>query len=472
MYQQQKSGWIKHWDFTVIDVICMELTYFLVVLFYNPGQISLVIDYQELGLLLAVFMVLVGLVLKPYSGILRRNMIQEFISVLGFVSVVMTCELAFLFFMKTSSEVSRGVMFFTWILCSFSLLVCRLLHKKTLRYHMAHAVEKRSIVLLVSQENVAHVLHELTQGEFLPFKITAVFFFGETPQPELVKDINIQLFYGRADATAFLEKNVVDELFVRLPNGKKMPEDFMGICRDAGIAVHTGLARKSELFGTQSLETIGNYYVLTSSIHVISPVEAAAKRLMDICGALAGLMIAAFVTLFVGPAIYIASPGPIFFSQTRIGRNGRQFKFYKFRSMYLDAEARKAELMKENKMSGLMFKMDDDPRIIKGVGHFIRKTSLDEFPQFWNVLCGDMSLVGTRPPTQGEYEQYELNHKSRLAFKPGITGLWQVSGRSDIVDFDEVIRLDTQYIETWSILEDIRILVKTVLIVLGQKGSE
>ena len=140
--------------------------------------------------------------------------------------------------------------------------------------------------------------------------------------------------------------------------------------------------------------------------------------------------------------------------------------------MYPDAEKRKKELMEQNRVSdGRMFKMEADPRIIKGIGHFIRKTSLDEFPQFWNVLKGDMSLVGTRPPTVDEWEKYELHHRARLAIKPGITGMWQVSGRSEITDFEEVVKLDTEYIENWSIGLDLRLLLKTVLVVLKGSGS-
>jgi lipopolysaccharide/colanic/teichoic acid biosynthesis glycosyltransferase len=146
---------------------------------------------------------------------------------------------------------------------------------------------------------------------------------------------------------------------------------------------------------------------------------------------------------------------------------------YKFRSMYRDAEARRKKLMKEggNEMDGAMFKMKDDPRITK-VGKFIRKTSLDEFPQFFNVLKGDMSLVGTRPPMVDEYNQYSRHHKRRLSLKPGITGLWQTSGRSEITDFEEVVRLDCYYIDHWSILFDIKILFMTVIAVITGKGSE
>lgn len=138
----------------------------------------------------------------------------------------------------------------------------------------------------------------------------------------------------------------------------------------------------------------------------------------------------------------------------------------------MDAEERKKELMKQNEMQGLMFKMENDPRIIKGIGHFIRNSSLDEFPQFWNVLKGDMSLVGTRPPTLEEYEQYDDHHKKRLVTKPGITGLWQVSGRSNITDFEEIVALDTKYITEWSLGLDIKILFKTIWVVLQNDGAK
>ena len=138
----------------------------------------------------------------------------------------------------------------------------------------------------------------------------------------------------------------------------------------------------------------------------------------------------------------------------------------------MDAEERKAELMSQNEMQGPMFKMENDPRIIKGVGDFIRKTSIDELPQFWNVLNGTMSLVGTRPPTVNEYEQYEMEHLKRVSIKPGITGMWQTSGRNEITDFEEVVRLDTEYITNWSLGLDIKLLFKTVMVVFKREGSK
>ncbi|CBL35513.1 Sugar transferases involved in lipopolysaccharide synthesis [butyrate-producing bacterium SM4/1] len=192
---------------------------------------------------------------------------------------------------------------------------------------------------------------------------------------------------------------------------------------------------------------------------------------MDILGAAVGICLTVLIGLFVVPAIKLESPGPAVFKQTRIGKNGRKFSIYKFRSMYMDAEERKKELMKQNEMDGLMFKMKDDPRITK-VGKFIRKTSIDELPQFFNVLRGDMSLVGTRPPTVDEFERYEEHHKRRLSLRPGITGMWQVSGRSDIQNFEDVVRLDLEYIDNWSVWLDIKILFQTVLVVLLHRGAE
>ncbi len=183
------------------------------------------------------------------------------------------------------------------------------------------------------------------------------------------------------------------------------------------------------------------------------------------------MIITALFFPFVALAIKLDSPGPILFSQTRIGRNGRRFKIYKFRSMYLDAEERKKELEKQNEIQGLMFKMENDPRITK-VGKFIRKTSIDELPQFYNVVKGDMSLVGTRPPTEDEFEKYNQYYRRRISMTPGLTGLWQVSGRSEIEDFDDVVKYDLKYIDSWSLLLDFKILLQTIKVVFTGKGSK
>ncbi|MDO4979095.1 MAG: sugar transferase [Candidatus Saccharibacteria bacterium] len=219
------------------------------------------------------------------------------------------------------------------------------------------------------------------------------------------------------------------------------------------------------------LEDFGTLQVIKYAPRLFSDGELFWKRVIDIIGALVGCTICIIIGIFIAPIIYLTDRGPVIFKQKRVGKNGKYFEIYKFRSMYVDAEERRKELMKNNEMDGAMFKIKDDPRITP-IGRFIRKTSLDEFPQFFNVLKGDMSLVGTRPPMVDEYETYSLHHKRRLSLKPGITGLWQVSGRSKITDFEEVVRLDCYYIDHWSILYDIKILLMTIGAVLTGKGSE
>lgn len=196
------------------------------------------------------------------------------------------------------------------------------------------------------------------------------------------------------------------------------------------------------------------------------------RRAQDIFFSLLALIALSPLMLLTCIAVWIDSPGasPVF-SQLRVGRNGKLFRLYKFRSMCPNAESKLNDLLQDNEMDGPVFKMKDDPRITR-VGHFIRKTSIDELPQFFDVLRGDMSLVGTRPPTLDEYKQYESHHKRRLSMKPGITGLWQVSGRSNIEDFEEVVKLDVQYIDNWSLWGDIKILFKTVYVVFAGRGAK
>jgi lipopolysaccharide/colanic/teichoic acid biosynthesis glycosyltransferase len=259
-----------------------------------------------------------------------------------------------------------------------------------------------------------------------------------------------------------------------------VPSDVIRVSEMMGITIHINLDCISETDFMRTIDKVGGIQVLTESIRLASGKQMFAKRVLDILGALVGLVFTGILTVIVGPMIYFSDPGPIFFSQSRVGMNGRKFKIYKFRSMYQDAEARKKDLMEKNEMQGLMFKIEADPRIIgsgpdgtkHGIGWFIRKTSIDEFPQFWNVLKGEMSLVGTRPPTADEWEQYEAHHRARMSIRPGLTGLWQVSGRSDITDFEEVIALDMQYINNWTIYEDIKIILKTVGLLFSGGGAK
>ena len=192
------------------------------------------------------------------------------------------------------------------------------------------------------------------------------------------------------------------------------------------------------------------------------------KRSLDVVGAIVGLGITAVLFVPIAVAIKLDSPGPIFFGQIRCGWMGKNFRMWKFRSMCINAEQMKSQV--QNQLAGPLFKNDNDPRITK-VGRFLRKTSLDEIPQFWNVLIGEMSLVGTRPPTPDEVEKYDVPEWQRLDVKPGMTGEWQVNGRSQIRDFEDVIRLDLKYQQNWSLMYDLKLIIKTIFIVFNRNSG-
>ena len=277
---------------------------------------------------------------------------------------------------------------------------------------------------------------------------------------------------GADDLIDYCKSASLDEVIVAVADTQsKEMKHVLETLAEMGLTIHYRIP-VPELSGAsqKALTQFGRFYTITYANRFVPVGQLAMKRLLDLVGALVGCVFLGILTVIVGPMIKLESPGPIFFAQKRVGRNGRIFKMYKFRSMYADAEERKKELMAQNEMNGLMFKMENDPRITK-TGDFLRKTSLDEFPQFINILKGDMSLVGTRPPTVDEYEQYNYSQKRRISFRPGITGLWQISGRSDITDFDDVVKLDLEYIDNWSLFLDVKIIFKTVGVVFRGSGA-
>jgi exopolysaccharide biosynthesis polyprenyl glycosylphosphotransferase len=238
-----------------------------------------------------------------------------------------------------------------------------------------------------------------------------------------------------------------------------------------GITVCMALDLYDFKFSKTSLASFGTLPVLIFHSISLNKFQLCLKRVLDIAGSIVGLLITAVLSIIIIPLIILDSPGPVFFKQQRVGKNGRTFELYKFRTMSQDAEMRKEELAASNAINGgLMFKIKDDPRVTR-IGKFIRKTSIDELPQFLNVLKGDMSLVGTRPPTIDEVSQYKNHHLRRISIKPGLTGAWQISGRSTILDFEEVVRLDTEYIDNWSIGLDLKIIIKTIFVVFKKTGA-
>ena len=476
MYKKSAEGWLKHWDFILLDIICLQIA-FIIAYFIRQGIGNPYSDplYSSEAISFILCQIAVIFFSQSYQGILKRGYYIEFTRTVKHVCMVMLLSMAYLFTTQQSNEFSRIVFFITAGLYLAIAYVVRLLWKKhVLRRNLTNK-SKQSMVLVVASDEAERTIQRMMSGPVQDFTITGIAFMDKGFKGSTFNGIPV---IGDIDTVHdYLCHEWVDEVFVKITDTQPYPRKLIDEIVTMGLTVHLSLGSvEQSLSGKKFVEKIGNYTVVTSSINTISPKQMLYKRLMDIAGGIVGCLLTLILIIIIGPMIYIKSPGPIFFSQERIGKNGKRFKIYKFRSMYMDAEARKAELMSQNKMDGFMFKMDYDPRIIgsekkdkngnpKGIGNFIRKTSLDEFPQFWNVLKGDMSLVGTRPPTVDEWEQYELHHRSRMSTKPGITGMWQVSGRSDITDFEEVVRLDTEYIQNWNIGLDIKILLIVVVLI-------
>lgn len=469
MYQKQTGSIIKHLDFLLLDLIVMEVSFILAyMLRHGPENPFANSQYRILGVVLFLVQFLVVVFRECYRNILRRGYLQELKSVVQQNVIVMLLIIAFIFVTRAFGAYSRQVILVLWVLVTVLMYGERLVWKNVIRKRLRTGEDQQHMLVIGEEKGLEDIIQKLRQEKYWPFRITGAVVYKRNRRGDTIGDVPVVADWD--EIFDYARKEVVDEVLLNLPNEdedrKALTRNFL----DMGIAVHVNLDWSQTDLPNRVVENIGNCTVLTTSIKTATTYQIFMKRVMDIAGSLVGLLFTGILFVIIGPMIYIQSPGPILFSQIRVGRGGRKFRIYKFRSMYMDAEERKKELMAQNKMNGLMFKMDNDPRIFP-VGRIIRKLSIDEFPQFWNILKGDMSLVGTRPPTVDEFEQYEARHKVRLSIKPGLTGMWQVSGRSDITDFEEVVALDDKYIAEWNLRLDLKILWKTVLVVLGNKGA-
>lgn len=476
MEEKLTNNWMKHWDFMLLDLFFLLFAYLISILLGN-GFFNLV--YFNVGIIICLADICTVFFLEDYGGIMRRGYFKEFKSTLKHVAAVSVIEITYLFLSKSADNFSR-LSFILFAVFAIGLVYTeRVLWKSYLLNHKKVFYKKKAILIITTKNRAKSVLKTFRDNTYNELKIIGAVIVDDDSLVD-TKIEGVPVVCQIDKALDYLQTRWVDGIFINVRRGVMLPENFTETCINMGITVNTKIAHIDKGSKNQKLDTLGGYVVLSSNIHMVSLRQLIIKRTIDIIGSIVGLLFTGLLTLFIGPILYFSSPGPIFFSQVRLGKNGRRFKIYKFRSMYMDAEERKKELMEKNEMQGLMFKMEADPRIIgsgedgtkKGIGCFIRKTSIDEFPQFWNVLKGEMSLVGTRRSTLDEWEHYEHHHRGRMAVKPGLTGMWQVSGRSDITDFEEVVNLDMQYIKNWNIGLDIKILLKTVLVVFAGSGSK
>lgn len=473
MYQHKERT--KNLFIMLIDLVSLLISFFSVDYISNhivnrKYYMSYDVVFDLMGtILLAFFLVFFFFNMNQYF--MKRSWIEELFYIIKMNILLALVLTLVLFIGKHTEMMTRGALGIALVVNVLLMSLSHNAYKSIIIYWNNRKKSSLHVYLITTFDRVAAIVDNLKDNNDWGRKITGISIIDKSMQGSFIEGIPVVSSYE--DMFEFARREIVDEVYINVSyaSGKSLKPYILEF-EKMGITVHMNINMLEGFEGfDKEIGIYGPYPVISFASKMFDANKMLIKRLIDIVGAVAGLALTMVVGIFVAPAILIESRGPLLFKQKRVGKNGRYFYMYKFRSMYRDAEARKAALMEQNQMKGLMFKMDNDPRITK-VGNFIRKTSIDELPQFWNVLKGDMSLVGTRPPTVDEFKQYAGYHKRRLSIKPGITGLWQVSGRSNIEDFEEVVKLDLEYIDTWSLTLDIKILLKTVGVVFMKKGSK
>lgn len=472
---RQKRRILKKYGMWLLDIICIIIATYLAVNLYFVGEKkALLINttiYYQLCLIFIAISTIYSFFFDWNRTLLHRGYLIEFRAVLIHIFILLLFAIVVSYFLHFGYYISRMVYFhFAWIDLGLTYLV-HILYKNLLFRYFRQDHQVLKIVVVAEKDELEKTIQNIFDAHDSGIQIVGAA-YADCEETGTDYIYGIPIYCGSENLPQTFIQVPFDEVLINAPDidsGKI--QDIINGFEDMGVDCHYCLRLPEHHNSLTRIETFKGYDVVTYTMNRNSAKKLILKRLIDIIGGIVGLIITGILCIFLIPAIKLDSKGPVFFSQTRVGKNGRRFKIYKFRSMYIDAEDRLQDLEKNNEMNGLMFKMKDDPRVTR-VGKFIRKTSLDEFPQFWNVLRGDMSLVGTRPPTEQEFEHYNEHYRRRLQMTPGLTGLWQVSGRSDIEDFDEVVKLDLEYIDNWSLSLDFKIILKTIGIVFTHKGAK
>ncbi len=474
----KKQKCIQTYGLWILDIACIVLTYQIATYIRYAGRTeqwgNKSLHYMVLVIFI-LFSTLYSFVRDWNYGFAKRGYLEEFIAIAQYSATMFLVSITFVFFFRWAYILSRTVIFnFAWMNFVLTYLV-HTLYKYYLYKIYNNASFASQVVVVAQKDLMEKTLNKLIkESKYKNYNVVGAAYadIKNLNDPQADEEIcGVPVYAGYKHLTEKLVTLAFDEVIINAPD---LPRDYISPMiegfKEMGVNCHYCLDIPE--FGVASKAgSYGGYNVISFIGPEYSYKKMLVKRAIDIVGALVGLFFTAIITVFLAPAIFLEDRGPIFFSQVRVGKNGRRFKIYKFRSMYRDAEERLKDLQSQNEMNGLMFKMENDPRVTK-VGKFIRKTSLDEFPQFWNILKGDMSLVGTRPPTEKEFEQYNEHYRRRICMTPGLTGMWQVSGRSDIRNFDDVVKLDLEYIDNWSLLLDLKILLQTIIVVFTGRGSK
>ena len=480
MYTRNAQSWLKHFDFYILDVISFQIAYALAVFIRHHIWAYAEPMYRNFGIVLAAIDLIVLVLNNSMHQVVKRKNDVEMIETIKHCFLAFSASMIYFFVRQLGDAYSRIIVFVAFFLHILFGYFIRVLWKKVVVKYNVWKPNKKAMIVVTTPETAEEIVDRLSGDKLADYRIVGVVLNKESEQKTIVGYPIVSDIDGVAE---YIVREWIDSVYIDAPLTDEKVSALMSVCAQMGVPTHYHVPNLSRNGGKHFSEKVGVTMVLTTSINYATPAQALIKRCFDLVAGFFGSILALVIIVIVGPIIKSKSPGPILFTQERIGKNGKRFKMYKIRSMYMDAEERKKELLAQNRVKdGMMFKLDFDPRIIgneilpdgtkkTGIGEFIRKTSLDEFPQFFCVLRGVMSTVGTRPPTVDEWEKYEFHHRARLAIKPGITGMWQVSGRSEITDFEEVVKLDTEYITNWSIWLDLKILFKTVAVLFTRKGA-
>lgn len=466
-----KNRLVETYSLILLDLVSVTLSYLLAILLRFGGVrdfFRMEVHYTVFGYLM-LFCVLYSVMTEWNRGFFTRGYMVEFIAILKY-NIVMGAGIGcLLFLVKIANDFSRLIFGYFAIGNVLITYILHILFKKYMLYFYRNS-RSSDKVLIVTQDSCAKSLIErVLKDKAWNYQITACAIVDAKRIGDDICDVPV---VANGDNLFEVATNMIlDEVFIYLPDASKSAiRNIIMDFETMGITCHYNVEMEELDLAGRTAGKFAGFAVMTFSLQYLDYRRILVKRTVDIIGAIVGLLITAIVFPFVAIAIKLDSKGPVLFSQIRIGKNGRRIKIYKFRSMYVDAEQQKRKLENQNEMHGPMFKIENDPRITR-VGHFLRKTSIDELPQFYNILRGDMSLVGTRPPTEDEFEKYDVHYRRRLCITPGLTGMWQVKGRGRVTDFDEVMKMDLEYIDHWSLSLDAKLIVQTILEVLLHRGA-
>ena len=468
----RKSTIIKTYSLILIEMISMAAAYTATVFFWfrEKLQINSPEIYVSAGVFMLACTVLYSVMTDWNRDFFERGYFRELMTVGKYIIVVALLGNAYTFMLKNAYAYSRAV-FIIFPIVDYALTyLLHILFKSYMLKHYKKSVNSDKLMAITTFDQAEKIVSQILNSKHWNYELTSVAIMDRNMKGSEI--CGVPVVADKNDVIETATQNTLDRVFISLPrNNIGEVRDMILEFEAMGLLCHYNVEMPELSLEGKEAGSFAGFSVISFSLQNMDYRRLMIKRAFDIIGSLVGIVITCILYPFIAIAIKSESKGPVIFKQERIGKNGRHFMMYKFRSMYVDAEKRLDELKDKNEIKGLMFKMQDDPRITK-VGKFIRRTSLDELPQFFNILKGDMSLVGTRPPTVAEFEQYNTHYRRRLCITPGLTGMWQVNGRSDITDFDEVVRMDLEYIDKWSLRLDIKLLFQTFAAVFFRKGSK